>query len=414
MIKKLILILFVTISAVAFGQTNSETFNKFILDITQVESQYREYYNNKEYKQTAILLQEMLGLVENLKLTPDEVTDYHIFIQNIKAGIHYNLTCTYALLNQKKQAITAFEQAVESGYSEYRHAKTDTDLDNIREEKKFIDLLDRIKQFDKLVILQNAPGYQEEKRDSLPQFVYQSPEDNNLQQVRSFFNLDSVAGNRDELTQIVNILKFAHDAIKHNGSNYALCEFDAIDIYNYNKSTNKGVNCRHLAIALNEMYLAMGIPSRYVTCLPKDENDPDCHVINSVYSSQLQKWLWIDPTFNAYVKDENGNFLSIAEVRERLISGKPLVLNEDANWNNETPQTKEYYLETYMVKNLYWFECVAYSRFNPESRYRKVDNQYIALKPVGVGDNAVGSTVITTHDPEYYWQAPPKREIKEE
>jgi hypothetical protein len=68
-----------------------------------------------------------------------------------------------------------------------------------------------------------------------------------------------------------------------------------IDIYNYNKSTSKGVNCRHLTIALNEMYLSMGILSRYVTCLPKDENDQDCHVINSVYSTQLQKWLWIDP-----------------------------------------------------------------------------------------------------------------------
>ena len=70
---------------------------------------------------------------------------------------------------------------------------------------------------------------------------------------------------------------------------FALCEFDAIDIYNYHKSTGKGVNCRHLAIAFNEMYLSMGIKSRYVTCMPKDPNDNDCHVINSVYSQQLNK-----------------------------------------------------------------------------------------------------------------------------
>ena len=97
----------------------------------------------------------------------------------------------------------------------------------------------------------------------------------------------------------------------------------------------------------------MGIKSRYVTCMPKDPNDNDCHVINSVYSQQLNKWIWIDLSFNAYVKDEKGNFLGIAEIRERLINNKPLVLNEDANHNNETKQTKEEYLENYMAKNLY-------------------------------------------------------------
>lgn len=408
--KVSIFITFIVISiVVAFGQTDSPTFNSFISDISKVESKYREHYDKREYKQTEIFLQEMLKLAENLKLTPDETAKFQPIAQRIKAEVYYNLACTYSLLNQKKQAIAAFGKALDLGYSEYRHAKTDSDLDNIRKEKKFTTLLDRIKQFDKLVILQNAQGYQKDTRDSLPQFSYQSAEDSNLKEVKNFFKLDSVAGSGDELSKIINILNFVHNAIKHNGGNYALCEFDAIDIYNYHKSTGKGVNCRHLAIALNEMYLSMGIPSRYVTCLPKDENDQDCHVINSVYSSQLQKWLWIDPTFNAYIKDEDGNLLSIAEVRERLIASKPLVLNDDANWNNQSKQTKEDYLDTYMAKNLYWFECVDYNRFNPESRYRKIDNQYIALKPIGFGDNAKSSTIVT-HDAEYFWQAPQKKD----
>lgn len=408
--KKIILILFTAISLVAFGQTKSQTVNNFISELNKVESKYREHYDKKEYKQTERFLQDMLKLIENLKLNPEETAEFELPIQRIKAGTYYNLACTYSLLNRKKQAVAAFEKAIELGYTEYRHAKTDSDLDNIREDKKIIALLDRIREFDNLVILQNSQGYQKENTDSLPRFSYQSSEDYNLKEVRNFFKLDSVAGNGDELSKIINILNFIHNEIKHNGNNYALCEFDAIDIYNYNKSTNKGVNCRHLAIALNEMYLSMGIPSRYVTCLPKDENDQECHVINSVYSVQLQKWLWIDPTFNAYIKDENGTLLSIAEVRERLISGKPLVLNDDANWNNQTKQTKEYYLETYMAKNLYWFECIEYSRFNPESRYRKVENQYIALKPIGFGDSKTKSSTIITHDSEYFWQAPQKNE----
>ena len=34
----------------------------------------------------------------------------------------------------------------------------------------------------------------------------------------------------------------------------------------------------------------------------------------------MKKWLWIDPTFDAYVMNEKGELLSIEEVRERLIS----------------------------------------------------------------------------------------------
>ena len=162
-----------------------------------------------------------------------------------------------------------------------------------------------------MVILQHVNGYQKENTDSLPIFTYQSAENQNLKEVRAFFKLDSVAGTGDELSKIIRLLQFVHNTIKHNGGNFTLCEFDAIDIYNYHKSTSKGINCRHLAIALNEMYLSMDIPSRYITCMPRSADDPDCHVINSVYSSQLKKWLWIDPTFNAYIKDENSNMLSI-------------------------------------------------------------------------------------------------------
>ena len=119
----------------------------------------------------------------------------------------------------------------------------------------------------------------------------------------------------------------------------------------------------------------------------------------------MQKWIWIDPTNNAYVKDENGNLLSIAEVRDRLIHNKPLVLNEDANWNNQKKQTKEEYLESYMAKNLYWFSCPLQSRFNPESRFRKTDTSYVALLPEGFTIQK-GIEEYITNDPDYFWQKP--------
>ena len=103
--------------------------------------------------------------------------------------------------------------------------------------------------------------------------------------------------------------------------------------------------------------------------------------------------------------DEQGVILGIAEVRERLIEDRPLVLNEDANWNNESKQTKEHYLEYYMAKNLYYFECVVESRFNPESRYRYAGSKYVRLLPLGF-EKQDEEWVKNTHDEGYFWQAP--------
>ena len=191
----------------------------------------------------------------------------------------------------------------------------------------------------------------------------------------------------------------------HNGNHRAFAEMDAIDLYNYVKTTGEGVNCRQLAISLCEVYLSMGIPARYVTCMPADPNDGECHVINAVWSSQLQKWLWIDPTNDAWVMDENGTMLSIAEVRERMINDQPLVLCETANWNHSEKQTKEGYLYGYMSKNLYYFVCKKYSRFNPESDYRpNPTEEDIRLIPVGFVNN--NWKCDTTTDPDFFWAKP--------
>lgn len=388
----------------------SQSLEKYYEKLSEYEKQYRTYYDSGQYDLASQPLTDLIHFLDTTTAFNDPQYDesreqINQSLASYKANTYYNLACNYSLSHQKKPALSALETSIALGYKDYANMKNDSDFDFIRNEKKFKALLKQIEQYDHLLILRNSAPYVKEVTDSLPQFMYQPADDACLKQVREFFSLDKVAGDGDEISKILNILRFAHDSIRHDGGNYALCEFDAIDIYNYHKSTGKGVNCRHLAIALNEMYLAMGFCSRYVTCMPKDPNDQDCHVINAVWSSQLKKWIWVDPTFNAYVMDENGNLLGIAEVRERLIDGRPLVLNEDANWNHEGQPTKEYYLENYMAKNLYYIECVTVNRFNPESRYRNTGSVYVKLVP---SDEEEGSSKreIHTHDVHYFWQAP--------
>jgi hypothetical protein len=404
--KKIIFTLSLFVGSIfVTAQTNNLlSLQEFENQVTTIGKAISENLDSKNYDALEKLLNEVITLCSRLS---DEDKES---VKALQADIYYSLACVYSMQNRKEEAINAFATCVNDwGYINYSLAKTDSDLDNIRNEKRFIELMESIREHgDYIYILQQAGKYEKADTAVLPHFKYENASIQLLKEVKNLFNLDSIAGQGDEISKIINLMTWLHNTVRHDGSNYALCEFDVIDFYNYHKATGRGINCRGLAIALNECYLAMGFKSRYITCMPKNEKDTDCHVINSVYSETLQKWIWMDPTFNAYVKDENGNLLSIAEVRERLISGKPTVLNEDANWNNEKPQTKEEYLDIYMTKNLYWLECMQVSKFNPESRYRNTDNTRIALLPLGYerSDIINNNKIVIVHDPEYFWQQP--------
>ena len=54
---------------------------------------------------------------------------------------HYNLACSYALLRRPDQAIKTLRRAVELGYRDFRYMREDRDLDTIRHDPRFRQLL---------------------------------------------------------------------------------------------------------------------------------------------------------------------------------------------------------------------------------------------------------------------------------
>ena len=182
----------------------------------------------------------------------------------------------------------------------------------------------------------------------------------------------------------------------------------------------RGLNCRGLATVLNECYLSLGFASRLVTCLPKDSLgvDPDCHVIDVVFVPSLGKWIWVDPTFDAYVMNEKGELLDIAEVRERIILGEPLILNPTANWNHRASAVKEEYLYRYMAKNLYILQCPVDSGFDMETAATGKTIRYVQLLPMDyfrqnpsvreTTDQKRGVTYVfyNTNNPSKFWKHP--------
>jgi tetratricopeptide (TPR) repeat protein len=54
---------------------------------------------------------------------------------------HYNLACSYALLRRPDQALKSLRRAVELGYRDFRYMREDRDLDSIRHDPRFRQLL---------------------------------------------------------------------------------------------------------------------------------------------------------------------------------------------------------------------------------------------------------------------------------
>ena len=314
----------------------------------------------------------------------------------------YDEACRQALAGQKEAALDWLDMAVAAGWFGYRHMQQDKDLVSLHGEPRYEAAVQRTREVgDFLFVLQQSAPYQANDKE-WPAFTYQAPTDSNLVRVREYFKLDSIAGSGDDISRMKNIMYWLHDAIRHDGSSsWPDCDYNAIDLYELCHREGRGLNCRFLAMVLNELYLACGIPSRFLTCQSKAFTiDNDCHVINMAWSRSLNKWVWMDPSFAAFVTDENGLLLHPGEVRERLITGRPLVLNEDANWNHEIKQTVDHYLKEYMAKNLYWMSTHLRSEYQTEGK-NGANSRMIYWVPKGFlsGDSM-------TSDADYFWQAP--------
>jgi tetratricopeptide (TPR) repeat protein len=57
----------------------------------------------------------------------------------------YNLACDYSLLNMNDDALNALELAFLLGYHDFEHLEKDMDLNNLRQDQRYHELLNRVK-----------------------------------------------------------------------------------------------------------------------------------------------------------------------------------------------------------------------------------------------------------------------------
>ena len=178
-------------------------------------------------------------------------------------------------------------------------------------------------------------------------------------------------------------------------------KINAIALWEYTRTIEPAFNCRLHSILLHELMLSEGITNRFVTCLPADTLDSDCHVVNLVWLPEQNKWAMIDSDMQAWISNSEGTPLSLAEMRKRYISGSPMQihplfdsLKEDFNYD---------YYHSYWAKNLYWFICWEETGYGKEDSMK---GRQITLAPAGFTDPDAGPSDIHTTDAERFWAAP--------
>jgi tetratricopeptide (TPR) repeat protein len=70
-----------------------------------------------------------------------EIDKHLLRLRPLDALVHYNLACSYALLRQADLAIKALRRALELGYNDFHYLRQDADLDTIRQDPRFRQIL---------------------------------------------------------------------------------------------------------------------------------------------------------------------------------------------------------------------------------------------------------------------------------
>jgi hypothetical protein len=241
-------------------------------------------------------------------------------------------------------------------------------------------------------------------------FQYADPQDENLNTLRERYRLDAIAGDGSEIQRIINLMRWVNRLTWHHPRPRIPGPYNALHLISQAKGHKKGISCWMFAIILNEIYLSMGFASRLVHLKPHDNDAKESHFVVSVYSRELGKWIFMDPDFGGYFKDETGQIVGIPEIRRRLIDGEPLIVNKDVRGFTKILGKGSY--PWYLSKNIFRYACPQSSEFNHETE--RNGRVYYEVIPDGYREELLlepevtkrGSKIIYTNDEDLFWQNP--------
>jgi hypothetical protein len=123
-------------------------------------------------------------------------------------------------------------------------------------------------------------------------FIEHDLQNPNYDLLRNQYSLLEVAGNGNDFSKAINLMRWVHDNVLHCGGGEEVdVSKDSIAILNYTfgKGRVPGIFCYHIAIVFTECCLASGLIARTIHCKPFSPNDVDTHVVSMVYINEMNK-----------------------------------------------------------------------------------------------------------------------------
>ena len=226
--------------------------------------------------------------------------------------------------------------------------------------------------------------------------------------LRARFPLDRIAGRGGDLSRMCNLLHWVHARVRWDGTKENPSAPTLAAGVDSCVRRGRTMNCGGLAETYAAVCRAVGLPARRIVCLPFDPQDPDCHSVVVVWSRPPDRWVYMDPTFEAWWTDASGRALDLQAARALLAAGDTVLLNREANLNGERRDPTEHLC--YMSKNLFrfkaWLRSGAEACLDPTG-YPRADS---AAAPAS---GATGKTRVVTDNPALFWARGTGRDVRE-
>jgi len=228
----------------------------------------------------------------------------------------------------------------------------------------------------------------EETEDVTFTYGFDEPQ---LAQLNKKWGLSDIAGDGDTQTRALNLMHWLRMHTEKVTDGKYEGEINAAEMlaYAFDNEEN-GLVCKHYAITLSEMLLAVGIQAKALWCYPMIYVN-DNHVVTRAYLPEESRWVMLDPSFDLYVMDEAGRILDAPEIRQGLAERAPLHLNERFTYRG----TQQDYFD-YMAKDMWYFDCMLEITYG---RYPQGD--WTCLVPTGIDVNPSDRLHIATY--ESFW-----------
>lgn len=112
-------------------------------------------------------------------------------------------------------------------------------------------------------------------------FTYAAPIDRDLTRLRESYNLEAIAGRGSEVERLVNLMAWVHRLTGHANEPEIPKELNAFNLIHLAQVEHMQINCYMKTVILNEVYLAMGWPSRQTHLLPHSHEEDESHFVTS-------------------------------------------------------------------------------------------------------------------------------------